>query len=123
MPKTKVNQKTKMNWSLCKYSGLTPAMGRIVKRVEKPFLLKASSLCFLLSLCLFAADLLDRLLWWSAGRETWLNLLSVQPKGVPYIISKTRGAHGDHSLKRAIKDPGVSTVPLRSKICGGKVIQ
>jgi hypothetical protein len=38
--------------------GLTPAaMGRIVKRVRKSCLfIKSSSLCFLLSLCLFAAD-------------------------------------------------------------------
>jgi hypothetical protein len=34
----------------------TPAMGSIVKRVGKQFLIKCSSLCFLLSLCLFAAD-------------------------------------------------------------------
>jgi hypothetical protein len=54
---------------------------------------------------------------------TWLNLLSVQPKGVHSIVSKSRGASGDHTLKRAIKSPGVSSVPLRSQIVGGKAIE
>src|SRR5208282_597743 len=54
--------------------------GELSSASENPgFLLKASSLYCLLSPCLFAADLMDRLLWWSAGRETWLNQLSVQP--------------------------------------------
>jgi hypothetical protein len=99
-------------------------MGRIVKRGGKSclFIKRFFSLFSSFSLS-FCRCFLDRLLCWSAGRETWLNLLSVQPIGVHYIISKSRGARGHHSKKRAIKDPRVSPVPLRSKICGGKVIR
>src|SRR5258708_19563419 len=56
---------------------------------------------------------------------TWLNLLSVQPPGA-HIISfprLAREAHGTHSLKRAIKDPGVSTGSVTLQIIRGKVIK
>src|SRR5258708_23936601 len=56
---------------------------------------------------------------------TWLNLLSVQPPGA-HIISFPRlakEAHGTHSLKRAIKDPGVSTGSVTLQIVRGKVIK
>jgi hypothetical protein len=55
---------------------------------------------------------------------TWLNLLSVQPPRA-HIISfprLAREAHGTHSLKRAIKDPGVSTGSVTLQIVSGKII-
>jgi hypothetical protein len=88
---------------------------------ENPvFLLEASSLCFssfsfFLPLFIAGSSPLA-----GAGQSTWLNLLSVQPCGVHLIVSKSRGARGDHTLKRAIKSPGVGSVPLRSQIVGGK---
>jgi hypothetical protein len=78
------------------------------------------SLSFFLSLS-FAAGV-----WVASSGErrfiTWLNLLSVPRFRVHNIVSNSRGARGDHSLKRAIQGPGVETVPLRSKMFGGKVI-
>src|SRR6266540_779264 len=56
--------------------------------------------------------------------SAWLNLLSVQPLGA-HIISfprSAREAHGTHSLKRVIKDPGVSTGSVTLQIVCGKVI-
>jgi hypothetical protein len=89
---------------------------------ENPvFLLKDSSLCFLF-LFVFLPFFVGSSSLLSAGQLTWLNLLSVQPRGVHFIVSKSREAHGDHTLKRAIKDPGVGSVPLRSKMYGGKII-
>jgi hypothetical protein len=54
---------------------------------------------------------------------TWLNLLSVQPLGA-HIISfprLAREAHGTHSLKRVIKDPGVSPGSVTLQIVRGKL--
>jgi hypothetical protein len=56
---------------------------------------------------------------------TWLNLLSVQPS-TAHIISFSRlakEAHGTHSLKRAIKDPGVNTGSVTLQIVRGKIIR
>ena len=56
---------------------------------------------------------------------TWLNLLSVQPLRA-HIISfprLAREAHGTHSLKRALKDPGVGTGSVTLQIVRGKIIQ
>jgi hypothetical protein len=55
---------------------------------------------------------------------TWLNLLSVQPPRA-HIISfprLAREAHRTHSLKRAIKGPGVSTGSVTLQIVRGKII-
>jgi len=56
---------------------------------------------------------------------TWLNLLSVPPLGA-HIVSFPRSAgeaHGTHSLKRAIKDPGVSTGSVTLQIVRAKIIE
>jgi hypothetical protein len=56
---------------------------------------------------------------------TWLNLLSVQPLKA-HIVSfprLAREAHETHSLKRAIKDPGVGTGFVTLQIVRGKIIQ
>jgi hypothetical protein len=67
---------------------------------------------------------LARLLWHAQASLTWLNLLSVQPRGAHTISFPrlAREAHGTHSLKRAIKDPGVSTGSVTLQIGRGKVI-
>ena len=83
-----------------------------------------SGLCLFLLSCLALLNL-ARLLRQCSGYLTWLNLLSVQPRRA-HIISfprSAREAHETHSLKRAIKDPGVTTGSVTLQIVRAKIIQ
>src|SRR6266446_10037685 len=102
-------------------------MGKIVKRGASFYFL--FSFFILKAVFVFFFVFCSSAIWlaFSGSAQasmTWLNLLSVQPLGA-HIISfprSAREAHGTHSLKRAIKDPGVSTGSVTLQILRGKVI-
>jgi hypothetical protein len=79
-----------------------------------------SFLCLVFSVCQFGSPSLAS----AQVSLTWLNLLSVQPLRAHTISFPrlAREAHGTHSLKRVLKDPGVNTGSVTLQIVRDKII-